>query len=262
VNPLAFAPSNLDMQSYAQLVRDSDIGLLLYDGRRYYDRCSGVLLEMLAAAVPVVVPAGSWLSEQIDPHNQQYLRELAADAEARGSTTPVPLNWQGSASDLRQQTVIADAALPDACGAVLLQMNWAQPQGPGTYLRVVLEQRRDRNTPAHHTSTRIIGRGSQDSPLLLFTLLPDTRHITLHWSNAWQGEPLSVQDIRAQALRGAAPPLGSVGLTIADPSQAAEAISDILDHLAHYKHQSAQHSSAFARRQSADRVIALLTAAE
>ncbi len=80
--PVVYAPFPLDLERYAELVRSSDIGLLLYDSTRYYARCSGVLLEMLSAGVPVIVPGGCWLSEQIHDENQRHLRDIAARATA------------------------------------------------------------------------------------------------------------------------------------------------------------------------------------
>jgi hypothetical protein len=38
---------------------------LLYDADQYYARCSGVMVEMLKAGVPVIVPAACWMAEQI-----------------------------------------------------------------------------------------------------------------------------------------------------------------------------------------------------
>ena len=40
-------------------------GLFLYDPDRYVARCSGVLLEMLARGVPVIVPDKCWLADQL-----------------------------------------------------------------------------------------------------------------------------------------------------------------------------------------------------
>ena len=50
---------------------------MVYDSERYYARCSGVLLEMLCAGVPVIVPAGSWLAAQIADENQRWLEDVA-----------------------------------------------------------------------------------------------------------------------------------------------------------------------------------------
>ena len=55
----------LSTERIFDLIRDSHIGLLLYDADQYYARCSGVMVEMLEAGVPVIVPAGCWMADQI-----------------------------------------------------------------------------------------------------------------------------------------------------------------------------------------------------
>ena len=58
-------PPALSRPAYFETIRAADIGLFLYDPKRYRRRCSGVLLEMLACGVPVVVPARCWLAERM-----------------------------------------------------------------------------------------------------------------------------------------------------------------------------------------------------
>lgn len=62
---IRFLPHPLETSDYVRVIASADIGLLLYDQTTFRRRCSGVLVEMLAAGVPVVVPANTWLSEQL-----------------------------------------------------------------------------------------------------------------------------------------------------------------------------------------------------
>lgn len=73
--PVVLAAGHLDSESYERMLQTSDLGLFLYDGRRYYTRCSGVLVEMLACGIPVIVPAASWLSRQIAPVYDRHVRQ-------------------------------------------------------------------------------------------------------------------------------------------------------------------------------------------
>ncbi|MEO1619225.1 MAG: hypothetical protein AAFV88_25475, partial [Planctomycetota bacterium] len=56
---------NLSDEAYHRWIDSASIGLFLYDPRRYVARCSGVLLEMMVRGIPVIVPEGCWLSEQV-----------------------------------------------------------------------------------------------------------------------------------------------------------------------------------------------------
>ena len=56
---------NLSTQAYHAWLDTADVGLFLYEPDRYVARCSGVLLEMLARGIPVIVPDRCWLAEQV-----------------------------------------------------------------------------------------------------------------------------------------------------------------------------------------------------
>lgn len=63
--PLEVMTSNLETADYHRWLDTADLGIFLYEPKRYVARCSGVLLEMLVRGVPVIVPDGCWLSEQV-----------------------------------------------------------------------------------------------------------------------------------------------------------------------------------------------------
>ena len=55
----------LSTTDYKALLLSSGITILPYDRTSYGARSSGVLVESLAAGIPVIVPAGTWLSRQL-----------------------------------------------------------------------------------------------------------------------------------------------------------------------------------------------------
>lgn len=63
--PLEVMTSNLSTKAYHDWLDTADLGLFLYEPDRYVARCSGVLLEMMARGVPVIVPDGCWLADQV-----------------------------------------------------------------------------------------------------------------------------------------------------------------------------------------------------
>lgn len=65
----------LDADAYSTLLGEADAIVLPYEPEAYRLRSSGVLVEALASGVPVVVTAGSWLADQVQPHEQAYLAE-------------------------------------------------------------------------------------------------------------------------------------------------------------------------------------------
>lgn len=239
---IALAPAGLGLQQYAELVRSSDVGLLLYNGERYYDRCSGVLLEMLVAGVPVVVPAASWLSEQIVAVNQLYLAGLENTPGIITRILPTVVAT-GSASTLVVESGGAEN--------LLLRFRWRSPRQPGHFLRLAAGQ-----------SIRILGPvPDQDIVRVLLRVPAGSASIGLSWSNAFATAPIELDQVVASEIPGPALPLGAVGLAMADSSQAAECLRDILDHLAHYKQQTAVFATQCAQHHSADGVVAQLIGA-
>lgn len=64
-HPLEVITNHLPTESYHRWLSTADLGLFLYDPTRYEARCSGILLEMLARGVPVIVPDHCWLASQV-----------------------------------------------------------------------------------------------------------------------------------------------------------------------------------------------------
>lgn len=253
-----FAAAGLDLPRYAELLRGCDVGLLLYDSARYYDRCSGVLLELLSAGVPVVVPAGCWLGEQIAPVQQRYLRVTEGQLRQaqRLVQHPLPLttfDLEGTASNEFRLSLHRGATL-------MIVWRWLAPLAAGTFLHIELLLR-DGSGSQGARSVQVIGRDASDATLrTVFRLPPGVTSATLRFSNAFQGERLRVSECAVFEVTGAAVPLGAIGLAVGEPATAGAALSDILEHIADYKQRAAEYAVEIARHYNAANVVAQLTA--
>ena len=229
--PFDCSTGKLDQAQYARLVCDSDIALLLYDARRYHDRCSGVLLEMLVAGVPVVVPARSWLSDQIAASNQSWLLEAAQTLKAAG-------RLQGLA-----QSGAATLPMPEGASGVLLTAEFPPQAAEGYQIELI----------RHQANGEVIGRQTvwlepprgQQQCRRLIPLPPDCHSLTLK----------SDAGLTIEAISGPLPPLGALGVAIDDAAEAAIALRDILDHIEHYKGWSARNAVRAAADSSAARIV-------
>lgn len=63
---------------YQSLIRNADMILLPYSTSAYSARSSGILAESLAAGVPVVVPAETWMSRQLEAVGHRQTAERPA----------------------------------------------------------------------------------------------------------------------------------------------------------------------------------------
>jgi glycosyltransferase involved in cell wall biosynthesis len=244
---IAYAPFPLDLPDYAKLVGSADINLLLYDSTRYYSRCSGVLLESLIAGVPVIVPAGGWLAQQIDEPNQLYLETVATDADPRIALGDVTFPHTGT---------VTHSAIPPGTKQVLVEFYWRAPQAPGTYARITLRQRNALGESREFAS--IVGARPEGITRALFDLAPGSDQVELLWENAYGDERIELGDTRLIALR-ARHPLGSVGLTAARPQQSPQLVEEILENLEHYQRASRTMCTRYAAHYSAEAVVAICT---
>ena len=70
---------------YYELLADTDIVLVLQDPQRYEARSSGILNEAMLAGKPVIVPAGSWMSNQVSERHARIFEAPSELADAVAS---------------------------------------------------------------------------------------------------------------------------------------------------------------------------------
>jgi len=262
--PIVYAPFPLDLERYAELVRSSDVGLLLYDSTRYYARCSGVLLEMLSAGVPVIVPGGCWLSEQIHDENQRHLREIAANTTALTHISGADMTWKlaqlnGGSISFTDSPAVAEFAIPRGARSLLLRIRWIEPMTRGTYAHLDLEQSDAQGQPLGSFAAIIEPGRDPAAVYSLFHLHENARQLRLTWRNAWDTGRISVSHIDCQ-LFVEHHPAGSVGLTAANMDQSGELLSDVLLHMDHYRRRSAAFAPRCTEYFNADQIVAQLLA--
>jgi hypothetical protein len=259
----------LSQPEYLELIHEADIGLLMYDARRYYSRHAGVLGEYLSAGVPVIVPAGCWLSDQIEQEIQTHLDQLRPSIEP--SLAPIlesPCLPGQQATDTRGtfndvQPLHRRWRVPGAASDVLVGFQIHRPASAGTYARLAATQ-----LDAEQRAIRKgqwISPARAESPLTraLFHLDADCVSLELEWSNAYDCLPLTVSAIRLEGLpgdrvAGGQFPSGSVGLAAATPADVPELLADMHRHYAHYRRSSSNFSDRWYQTHKPDRTLQAL----
>ena len=219
----------LDSETYCRLATHSDIGLLPYEPRPYHARCSGVLVEFLAAGVPVVVPAGCWMADQLAKPNREYHLSLCDSPQALAR------------EPIRQRAAVP---LPAHTAAIVLLARW--PSGaqlcPGAYARLeatffAAGGNRLASRPA------IVGPAQPGRLNTAVIRVPaQAASVAIEWGNAYSGQCADFSDVEACFLTSNCNrplPLGAVGLTAVDSQQFPEMLAEMIDHHSHYR-QTAQ----------------------
>lgn len=220
---LEYVEHPLSEQAYVELIKQADIGLLIYDSRTYYARRAGVLGEFFASGVPVVVPAACWLAEQVASANQPYWRRLY-DRGAPARTTVSP----ESRGSVREVTPGA------ATEAVIVRGRVETPVEPWKHLTLgwqsLVGASAGSESHLNRWSTTIDEQGE------FWCLLPVLeswrampRRLSLRWS--FSDTPVRVKELEVREVvpqTSLSVPWGKVGLVAADIEQ----VPELLKHMA------------------------------
>ncbi|GJQ25290.1 MAG: hypothetical protein HBSAPP02_03220 [Phycisphaerae bacterium] len=236
-------PTPLNSEQYHELVASADILLVLYDADNYYARSSGVLVEALAAGIPVLTPAASWMGQQIAEATYDYLsdrirqsklvaREQLGNATPGGMTIKKP--W-------------------DATG-VFIRLRPPTDESPQVILDI--EQRRSGATRVVASSMlhRVAGRADC---LALFRLDAASDEIQLRLTTAdrqtelpMRGLELAFTSDSPESLHGDA-----AGRTYLPGESISDHLKHLVEHYEHYRDTAQSFARIWNARHSAARLV-------
>lgn len=227
----------LPESAYVELMRNADVGLMLHDGRTYHARRAGVLGEFLAAGVPVVVPAASWLANCVDSLNAQYWLRLAAE----GAAVSLAKTQASVETESRLQ-------IPLVSGGLLLGTA-SMPAGVAStsYLRLRLSD--EEGTTLSQAIVGCLSSSCQFAlPVPQHSPLPKTG--VLHWEWVYQEKgavaPLPFFELQIVSPSPAGSvPWGAVGCVAVDDQHVAECLQELHRHRQHYRNETRRASDAW-----------------
>lgn len=257
-SPIAVTHHPLDRDDYTNFIGNTDIGLFLYDSQRYYARCSGILVEMLSSGIPVIVPAGSWLAEQISEPNYQYLENLVRTRKTVSVITyedTIVLDNQRNHNTLHSKEknslscpTVVELTVPRNATELLVSFRWKYPLQSGTYLCLKTESIH-KNQKKITPRTNVVGhREVGDCVPVLIPLKTDTTKIRLHWSNAYHNGAVHFTDVQFRFLVATSDssepcPTGAVGLVAGDTDQVPRLLHEMVRHYHHYREMALEFSA-------------------
>lgn len=247
---ILFRDYPLSADDYANMIRETDCGLLMYDSHDYYARRAGVLGELLAVGRPVIVSAGNWLSEQLKEAHFQYARRLASGPHAGRSVALRDCQWSLDNVPLAGGIICCDEAehpfelklevRPDEGGAVF-EFGWHDPRESGGYVRIDCFTEND-----ELVSSQVIGHPENAQCASVFLRFkPGMQRLKLHLRNFHRGYTISLRDLRFTLLdqKAANLPLAVVGLVASDRQALPLAIDELINHYQHYRRTAEQFAA-------------------
>jgi hypothetical protein len=240
--PVDLIGGPLDEAAYSHELAAADVALLAYDQDRYRVRCSGIILESLAAAAIPIVTGGGWMARQIAGPLREHarlvttssrvvnVRRIAAPRMTQARPVVVDVELPPATAGADGQAVIAVDIAWDAAGASCLD----EPP-----VRVGIE-------------------GLPTRPPTILAADPDGRPATALFPLAGGAAGGTIRVRLAPAcgaaaatpaaitLRHLATPgpvaAGAVGVVIESPAGVAGALREVVRHAAHYRATAAAHA--------------------
>ncbi len=252
--PIRYVRHPLSSDAYTQLIRQTDIGLLMYDSRRYYARRAGVLCELLTAGVPVVVSAGGWLADQIAEPIACHLQRLSEQLP-----TVDQHEFRDVAVDEYPRMAGNLHPIPTGATELLVNVHGDESFSRGVYLHVEVEEL-GKSGDLVSRFAHVVGPRSKKRPsLALFHLDSRTRYVRVSFRNAYHDELTRLTSVRlsfhSTATPGESPPAGQVGLIAADPQHISRLLREMIRHYNHYRTTAAEFSIKWFRQHDPLRTI-------
>ena len=241
-------------EDYLDLLQNTDCGLLFYDSRAYFSRRAGVLGELLSCGKPVIVPAGSWLGDQISEPNFRHVDSLCRSRNVCRSLVLEDVSWNQQNVPLAGGILSFDQSEhpfelqfelePGETGFVL-EFDWHWPQNQGVYCQFDLL-----SSPWEKSDfTQVVGhRINGMSPVSYFPA--NQKEITLRLTNAFHDSTASIRLIAIHTLDFdvANTPIGAVGVIAAGEHDIPRSIDEVVSHFDHYRNSARRFAESWYRQ--------------
>ena len=261
----------LSTDDYRKLILDADICLLPYDAEHYHTRCSGVVVEMLSAAVPIIVPPGCWMADQIGEaiaEHQQAMRKTLDVVESlslgqvhcsRRLQTPEAIHGDALKFSTGRHAAAWQLVPPSDATHLAIEFHPSKSTPPGTSVRIEWKSVGALTPPGEQQSVVVPAVALRRS-IAMLRVDSRAKGLRLRWENAFGKRSISVNDVRfdflsARQLATGDGPLGAVGVIADGPAGMSRAVREIVRFYPHYRETAREFSKQWNVAHHPDRVI-------
>jgi hypothetical protein len=256
----------LTSAQYKELLLSGDINLLLYDPVNYYARSSGILVESLAAAIPVIAPANTWLSRQFAPAVAAWQSSLPEQMTIVRRVAMAQMRWQVHGA--LQRSAVSGSVLTGSREGK--PYTWLRVPPGATHLLVVARSRAGRE--AELLVDVVDRRGVSQGVLRRLVEIADTgRMVEVFPIQATMGAQVwfaigaphgtvQVDEVEVVFLSaaGSRVPLSAVGVGYHDVGEVSAGLRDLIEHHGHYRATAAEFAQRWREFHNADHLVAEL----
>ncbi len=240
----------LTSAQYEELLLSAGVLLLLYDRDNYYARSSGIAVEALVAGVPILAPAGSWLSRQFLKSYYAHIEGLPERFRLAPRRAQTAVRWRKPApagAEGFSGTRFCHLQCP--AGATHLLVRGQAREARDDRWRV--SQLDDHSAVLLERTAIAEAYGSDMRAAWLSRLLPDTRTVQFSVRSGLRYQSIEFEFLRIPPHE----PTGSAGQIYHDEEDIAELLRELIDHHDHYSRTAQQCGGELARYHNPDHLI-------
>lgn len=245
----------LTSEQYRDLLLSGDINLLCYDPNNYYARSSGILVESLSAGMPVIVPAGTWLSQQFRQEVARWHNSMVERMLVLKGRRMEELKWRLTSQDrgepmqhgellaAQKNPTYSWVRVPEAATHLLLRLRISES---GAEAMVRIRQYDSSRNEVSSGAARLIERDHAGRGTKMLKLHSSAVRLRVELSSNRPGMTASVNEFELLFLSPRegfpAPPLSVIGTVYHEEAEIPERVRELIEHYGHY----AESARAFA----------------
>lgn len=264
--------SPLSSEDYLKLVKAGDIALLFYDRDNYYARSSGALVECIVAGIPVMVPSGSWLSEQICYDNYRHMRKVKEETKILKKLRMEDVEWKNkvpSINPLREaylsfgnneNATYAVISKPRKANALFIGYNVNSLLQAGNFIKTKIITKKESVIMDYFESDDYSTQLKAEKVYLGWNINSEADRIEIRFSNAFGESAVSITDFEISfGCAGEEIRLGSYGLIYSGFDEVPLLMTNMIRYFPEYKLDAENKAKKYKELHNAERLVGQLS---
>jgi hypothetical protein len=263
----------LSLEEYEKLLLSSSIVLLPYEPDHYYARSSGILAECLAAGIPVIVPAGTWMARQFVREIYRYHSTLHQRLKIIESYRDSDLTFHVHGHPESEALVNGELTFggesskvyfwlrrPSTATHVLISFDIEAR--PRTGVMVDIAQLKYDHTQLKYNGIFVEKVDSETASSMFIPLKRDADLLYIAIKNPYGNDAIHASKISVTYMSSdqvGKCPLSAVGITYNNPDEISILLREIIDNYNHYRETALKFAEEYIRVHNASRLIQEIT---
>jgi len=250
----------LDQEEYQNLLIDSDVVLLPYDQVNYYARTSGILAESLGCGIPVIVPAGTWLSRQFIKEVYQYQRSLREKFLRKSHDMKLRYEESAQQNSINDELVLnrkksmvhTSFEIDDQDSHVLVTLFFEENSMSPVMIDIIQMTSDDLIIASN---SNLVEKSDLTYATVISPIKNHVKKIMLKFRNTRSEKIVLKASVDTLHCSQKNVPLSSIGIIYDNPEEISQKLANIIDNYDHYLKTAKEFSLAYLEEQNAKSLV-------